>query len=439
MQLPREFFFRASAPAWQSALAGRGGAGTAAGVNEIHAEPYLRHAHASPSRSSTRPSAMSTATRQGPRCPRRRGAGAGRDLVMFPELFLAGYPPEDLVLKPAFQEACRTACEALARETADGGPAVLLGLPWAEGGKLYNAYALLDGGADRRRALQGRPAELRRLRREARLRRRAAAGADRSSAALRIGVPICEDIWTDDGGRMPGRDRRRDPAGAQRLALLARQDGRAPQHRRRARHRRAGCRSSISTRSAGRTSSSSTAPPSSSTPTARWPRSCPPSARRLAITTLAARALAAGAAPTARRCCGEEGDEADYAACVLGLRTMSRRTAFPAWCWACPAASIPRSAPRWRSMRWARTGSIASCCPIRYTSQREPRRRGGLRRGARRALRHRADRPGGRGLRGVPRAAVRRAAARHHRGEPAEPRSRHDPDVRSPTSSGRWW
>src|SRR4051795_2064962 len=66
------------------------------------------------------------------------------DLILFPELFLAGYPPEDLVLKPTFQEACRTACEALAQETVDGGPAVLLGLPWVEDGKLYNAVALLD-------------------------------------------------------------------------------------------------------------------------------------------------------------------------------------------------------------------------------------------------------------------------------------------------------
>ena len=75
-----------------------------------------------------------------------RKAATGADLVLFPELQLIGYPPEDLVLKPAFQEACRTAVEALARETADGGPAVLVGLPYREEDKLYNSYALLDGG-----------------------------------------------------------------------------------------------------------------------------------------------------------------------------------------------------------------------------------------------------------------------------------------------------
>src|SRR5262245_4129074 len=76
---------------------------------------------------------------------RRMRAEAARDkadLVAFPELFISGYPPEDLVLKPAFQAACRTKVEELARETADGGPALLVGTPWVEDGKLYNAYCL---------------------------------------------------------------------------------------------------------------------------------------------------------------------------------------------------------------------------------------------------------------------------------------------------------
>ena len=72
------------------------------------------------------------------------------------------------MLKPAFQAACRAAIEELARETADGGPAMLIGTPWVEDGKLYNACALLDGGRIAAHSLQGQPAELRRVRREAR-------------------------------------------------------------------------------------------------------------------------------------------------------------------------------------------------------------------------------------------------------------------------------
>ena len=131
------------------------------------------------------------------RAARAKAAAFGADLVMSSELFLSGYPPEDLVLKPAFQEACRTACETLARETADGGPAVLVGLPWLENGALYNAYALLDGGRieavrfkvdlpnygvfDEKRVFTPGPAP-----------------GPISFRGVRIGIPICEDIWGPD-------------------------------------------------------------------------------------------------------------------------------------------------------------------------------------------------------------------------------------------------
>ncbi len=71
---------------------------------------------------------------------------AGADLIVFSELFLTGYPLEDLVLKPALQRAAREACETWAKVTADGGPAMLMGLPWVEEGDVYNAVALLAEG-----------------------------------------------------------------------------------------------------------------------------------------------------------------------------------------------------------------------------------------------------------------------------------------------------
>jgi len=125
---------------------------------------------------------------------RAKAAAMGADLVMFSELFISGYPPEDLVLKTAFQAACRRACEEIAKETADGGPAVLAGLPWAENGACFNAYALLDQGRieavrfkadlpnygvfDEKRVFQPGPMP-----------------GPVAFRGVRIGIPICEDIW----------------------------------------------------------------------------------------------------------------------------------------------------------------------------------------------------------------------------------------------------
>ncbi|MCB2097615.1 MAG: NAD+ synthase, partial [Parvularculaceae bacterium] len=78
---------------------------------------------------------------------RAEAAKAGADLAVFCELVVCGYPPEDLVQKPAFQRACREAVEALAEATSDGGPAMIIGSPWRDGAALYNAAILLEGGA----------------------------------------------------------------------------------------------------------------------------------------------------------------------------------------------------------------------------------------------------------------------------------------------------
>jgi NAD+ synthase len=132
------------------------------------------------------------------RTARAAAARDGADLVAFSELFIAGYPPEDLVLKPAFLAACRSATETLARETSDGGPAVLIGTPWVDDNKLYNAYALLADGRigairfkvnlpnygvfDEKRVFASGPVP-----------------GPVNFRDVRLGLPICEDTWTDWG------------------------------------------------------------------------------------------------------------------------------------------------------------------------------------------------------------------------------------------------
>src|SRR5437899_12749918 len=80
------------------------------------------------------------------RARQARAKARHADVILFSELFIVGYSPEDLVLKPALQEDASAAVEELARDTGDGGPAVLMGAPWVEDGKLTNAMLLLDGG-----------------------------------------------------------------------------------------------------------------------------------------------------------------------------------------------------------------------------------------------------------------------------------------------------
>ncbi len=128
---------------------------------------------------------------------RDEAAGRGADLVVCTELVLIGYPPEDLVLKPALQDRAEEAIAALAERTGDGGPAMLVGAPLREDGKLYNAlYLLAEGRIAATRAKHDLPNygvfDEKRV---------FAAGPPPGPIAfrgVRLGVIVCEDMWTGE-------------------------------------------------------------------------------------------------------------------------------------------------------------------------------------------------------------------------------------------------
>lgn len=130
---------------------------------------------------------------------RAQAALLGADLVLFTELFIAGYPPEDLVQKPAFLVACEQAVLSFAEDTADDGPGVVIGTPLKRDSGIHNALMVLDGGRvvaerykidlpnygefDEKRVFQAGPQ----------------IGGPVNFRGVRIGLPICEDIWGDLG------------------------------------------------------------------------------------------------------------------------------------------------------------------------------------------------------------------------------------------------
>jgi NAD+ synthase len=133
------------------------------------------------------------------RAARADAARLGADLVLFTELFISGYPPEDLVMRAAFLDACERAVSEIVADTADGGPGIAIGTPLKRASGVHNSVVVADGGKvlgerfkldlpnygefDEKRVFVPGPHMPGPL----------------NFRGVRIGVPICEDIWGELG------------------------------------------------------------------------------------------------------------------------------------------------------------------------------------------------------------------------------------------------
>jgi NAD+ synthase len=124
---------------------------------------------------------------------RDEGAARGADLIVFSELVLVGYPPEDLVLRPALVEAAADALRELERESAAGGPALLVTLPWLDATGLHNAVALVADGRSELRYKRELPNYG--VFDEKRVFVPGPLPEPIPFRGVRLGVPICEDVW----------------------------------------------------------------------------------------------------------------------------------------------------------------------------------------------------------------------------------------------------
>lgn len=121
---------------------------------------------------------------------------AGADMLALPEMFITGYQTQDLILKPVFVQEAEAALHQLARDCAEG-PAIGIGGPAMLGGRLHNAYWILQGGAVVAQVLKHHLPNT-----DVFDEKRVFVAADVSGpyrvGPIRIGTPICEDAWHPD-------------------------------------------------------------------------------------------------------------------------------------------------------------------------------------------------------------------------------------------------
>jgi NAD+ synthase len=127
---------------------------------------------------------------------RDEGAAQGADLVVFSELVLVGYPPEDLVLRPALVEAAAKALRELECESAyERAPALVVTLPWLRDGHVHNAVALVANGRSELRFKHELPNYG--VFDEKRVFEPGPLPEPVAFRDFQIGLPICEDIWLE--------------------------------------------------------------------------------------------------------------------------------------------------------------------------------------------------------------------------------------------------
>ena len=118
------------------------------------------------------------------------------DLIAFPEMFITGYNPQDLILKNAFQKAATSSIEQIAAACSQG-PAIAIGGPFCDGDKLYNSYYILAGGKIQA-VIKKHHLPNEEVFDEVRLFSSGNVDGPFQIGKMRIGSPICEDAWHTD-------------------------------------------------------------------------------------------------------------------------------------------------------------------------------------------------------------------------------------------------